>query len=165
MFKYGKYLELTIYKPDYNKKTKKAKLKIKQNDTISDDCIYVNSMIVSEIVNTKESKLIIKPWKNRIVKIKNKKECNYSIYKTVIAGNRFGVEKNDALLSFGSARQLGLENEDKIILKLGNQILYRHMFYYNHLNDSVRMSYKVGFYGLIFGVLGFAATIFTILSK
>ncbi len=129
-----------------------------KNQILSDDLIYLNNSIISNINPRFDIITTHKPWKNILIKVQ-KSNSKYSIYKKIFGASNFGLDKDKALMSFTSLNQLNLKNGEKIKIIKGNQILYRHMFYYNHLNDAVRVSYKVGIYGLIFGILGFAATI------
>jgi len=130
-----------------------------RNQILSDDLIYLNNSVISNINPHVNIITTHKPWKNRVIKVQ-KCNSNYSIYKKIFGASNFGLDKDKALMSFTSLSQLNLKTGETIKIIKGNQILYRHMFYYNHLNDAVRVSYKVGIYGLIFGILGFAATIF-----
>ena len=125
---------------------------------ISDDVIYLNTNLVSVLSPREKGRPNTKPWKNRIVKI-NAPGSKFCVYKTIFGKNFNNADEKNALMSFRSLHQLGLEDGSTIEIKKGFQIFYRHMFYYNHLNDAVRVSYKVGVYGLLFGILGIAATI------
>lgn len=140
-----------------------------------DDLIYLNTYTIRELAykpdNKKrkenddaknkelKDKWNNKPWKNRIVKITNS-ESKYSIYKVISGKN--GILRDNAIMSNRSLGQLSIETGNKIEITKGNQILYRHMYYYNNLNDTVRIAYKIGFYGLLLAIISITLSIVSI---
>jgi hypothetical protein len=62
------------------------------------------------------------------------------------------------MLNFRSLNQLNIDIDKFGIFEIeiftGMSILYRHYYYFNHLDDQVRISYKLAFWGLTIGILG-----------
>ncbi|MBP7735046.1 MAG: hypothetical protein KA369_03645 [Spirochaetes bacterium] len=137
---------------------KPLKIKSNKNDShLSNNLVYLNNEDLCQLIKGNNKDFNLKPWKYRIVKITNKIE-KHSIYRIAYGASSMGIKRGHAMLNFRSLNQLNIDIDKFGIFEIeiftGMSILYRHYYYFNHLDDQVRISYKLAFWGLTIGILG-----------
>jgi len=118
------------------------------------DKILINNNNYKVIFGEK-AKGITENNKKRIVKISFEGGKN-KIYRQVVGGSSFGINKNEVYITLQSENELDNPNKsNEIIVATGNKYLYEILFLWYHPTLTVRLVFKVGvILGLISIILG-----------
>ncbi len=93
----------------------------------------------------------LKPWKGRVVAVATEVG---TIYRLVKGHGNFSISAGFCWIGPRTRSQLGIRDESDLqITAMPNQWWARFLYYNKHLDDTVRFTFRIGFWGLILAVL------------
>jgi hypothetical protein len=103
----------------------------------------------------------LKPWKGRVVALTSPEG---TIYRVAKGHGNLPIPAGFCWVGPRTRSQLGIgHNSDIQITPMPNQWWARFLYYNNHLDDAVRFTFRIGFWGLIFGVVSLGLSLRSLL--
>lgn len=128
------------------------------------DYLCVQNHQLSDIIGNPKKDFKHKPWKGRVVRIRKELtvggNSNIAIYRLIRGNGSLQINKGQYWLSHRTRGQLDLGPEDKILVDAPFQPWARYCYYNNHLDDATRLSFRIGFWGLILALISISETAF-----
>lgn len=122
----------------------------------------IHSSNFEKITGEFASENTLKPWKGRVVRLTSK---GGSVYRILRSHGKRSITGDTIWLGPKTSTQLGLDVGETVKVSRVWQPLGRFLYYQNHLDDTVRFAFRIGFWGLIFAVFSLILSIVPLLSR
>jgi len=133
-------------------------LKLTNTKNLGEHFVRICSTQFKDIAGQSASENHLKPWRGRVVRVSTKD------------GAVLRLLKGHGSLQIGTGRcWIGPQTRSQLCVEPGMRVMIEMMpiqwvarwRYYNcHLDDSVRFSFRIGFWGLVFAVVSILLTLF-----
>ena len=124
--------------------------------------VRICSSQYEEISGSKVEVSRLKPWKARVVSVSSK---SGTVYRLMKGHGSLSIVAGICWIGPKTRSQLDIHRDSDVeISAVSNQWLARFLYYNNHLEDAVRFSFRIGFWGLILAVLSLGLSITSILK-
>jgi len=124
--------------------------------------VRICSSQYEEISGSKVEVSRLKPWKARVVSVSSK---SGTVYRLMKGHGSLSIVAGICWIGPKTRSQLDIHRDSDVeISAVSNQWLARFLYYNNHLEDAVRFSFRIGFWGLILAVLSLGLSLTSILK-
>jgi hypothetical protein len=123
--------------------------------------VRICSSQYEELTGEKASANRLKPWKGRVVALSSP---SGTIYRLVKGHGNLPIPSGVCWIGPRTSSQLDI-NDDSVleISPVTNQWWARCLYFNNHLDDAVRFSFRIGFWGLILALVSIGLSLVSIL--
>lgn len=104
----------------------------------------------------------LKPWKARVVAVSSK---SGTVYRLIKGHGSLPIAGGTCWIGPRTRSQLDIHQDSDVkISAVSNQWWARFLYYNNNLDDAVRFSFRIGFWGLTLAVLSLGLSLTSILT-
>ena len=115
-----------------------------------------------ELIGQKASANRLKPWKGRVVALSSP---SGTIYRLIKGHGNLSIPSGVCWIGPKTRSQLDIHDNSEVeITPVSNQWWARCLYYNNHLDDAVRFSFRIGFWGVILAVVSLGLSLISILK-
>ena len=132
-------------------------------DDLGENDVRICSSQFSDIAGCPASDNRLYPWKSRIVAVTTQAG---TVYRLLKGHGSLPIPSGICWIGPRTRTQLDVQEDATIaIVIVRPQWLGRVLFYNNHLDDTVRFTFRLGVWGLIFAVLSLALSVQALLKS
>ena len=143
------------------------KFKFRKLDTPQDDCteneVRICGSQLEELIGKKAQSYRLKPWKCRVVRV-GSSQAGY-VYRLIKGYGQLSISRGNCLMGPRTRSQLDIHENSEVEIIPVNQLSGRLLYYNSHLDDTVRFSFRIGFWGLLLGVFSIALSLISIFKS
>lgn len=129
---------------------------------ISEIEVRICSSQYEELIGQKASANRLKPWKGRVVALSSP---SGTIYRLIKGHGNLSIPSGVCWIGPKTRSQLDIHDNSEVeITPVSNQWWARCLYYNSHLDDAVRFSFRIGFWGVILAVVSLGLSLISILK-
>lgn len=132
-------------------------------DDIAESEVRICSSQYEKLTGQKASANRLKPWKGRVVRVTQPE--GGAIYRLLKGHGNLSIPGGICWMGPKSRSQLDVHHNTEVEIKTVNPWWGRILFYNNHLDDAVRFSFRIGFWGVILAVVSLGLSLISILKS
>jgi hypothetical protein len=128
-------------------------------EDIDEGSIRVCAPQFEEISGFPASRYRLKPWHGRIVSVSTD---TGTVWRLLKGHGNLSIRQGECWTGPATRSQLDIEDGSTVNVSIAKPQWVGRFHYYNtHLSDSVRFSFRIGFWGLVFAVVSILLTLFS----
>ena len=129
---------------------------------LSETDVRICSSQYEELTGQEASANRLKPWKAPVVALSS---SNGTIYRLLKGHGNLSIPSGVCWIGSKTRSQLDIHDNSEVeITPVLNQWWARCLYYNNHLDDAVRFSFRIGFWGVILAVVSLGLSLISILK-
>jgi hypothetical protein len=129
---------------------------------LSESDVRICSSQFKALIGQEASANRLKPWKGRVVALSS---STGTIYRLLKGHGNLSIPSGVCWIGSKTRSQLDIHDNSEVEITLvSNQWWARCLYYNNHLDDAVRFSFRIGFWGLILAVVSLGFSLISILK-
>jgi hypothetical protein len=130
-------------------------------DDITESEVRICSSQFEELTGAKAGANRLKPWRGRVVAVTSSVG---TVHRVARGHGNLSIPAGFCWMGPRTRSQLGIKHDaDVQITAMPNQWRARFLYYNNHLDDMVRFTFRIGFWGLILAVISLGLSIASLL--
>jgi hypothetical protein len=129
-------------------------------DDLTESEVRICSSQFEELTGSKAFVSRLKPWKGRVVALTTK---TGTIYRLVRGHGSLSIPAGICWLGPRTRSQLDVHPESELEIRMVPIQWLGRIFYYNsHLDDAVRFTFRIGFWGFMIGLIALLVSLISI---
>jgi hypothetical protein len=118
-------------------------------DDTSENYVWTDSSHFKQLTEHFASAYRVCPWKGRVVLVRGDKGA---VYRLLRGNGGLSIESRECWFGTKTRNQLSIDVGGKLTIEPVWQPWGRCCYYWNHIDDTVRLAARIGIAGLIFAV-------------
>ena len=129
-------------------------------DKLGEDSVRISSTQFEDVTGAKALENRLQPWRGRVVSVSTK---DGKVLRLLKGHGSLPIPAGKCWLGPRTRTQLAIEQDTEIHIEaMPIQWLARLQYYNSHLDDAVRFSFRIGFWGLIFAIASLVLAIWSL---